>query len=48
MCINGGLKIILKDILLTFNNKEFHFIAFDKNGNIMIDNVYTETYCIIC
>lgn len=34
-----------KDILLTFDGKEFHFKAFD-DGNLMLDNVVTETYCV--
>lgn len=37
-----------KDILLTFDGEEFHFKAFDDEGHLMLDNVYTKNYCMIC
>ena len=42
-----SLKTPVKDVKITFDGQEYHFIAF-KDGEIMLDNVITEEYEIQC
>ena len=41
-----SLKTPLKDVRITFDGNEYHFIAFDEDGNVMFDNVTTDEYVI--
>lgn len=41
-----SLKTLFKNVRITFDGKEYHFIAFDEEDNIMFDNVTTEKYVI--
>ena len=41
-----SLKTPFKDVCITFDGNEYHFIAFDEDGSVMFDNVTTEEYVI--
>lgn len=41
-----SLKTLFKNVRITFDGKEYHFIAFDEEDNIMFDNVTTKEYVI--
>ena len=40
------LKNPLQDLLITFDGNEYHFIAF-HDGQVLLDNVITDDFCII-
>ena len=38
----------LQNLLITWDGKEYHFIAFYKNGEQMLDNIITEEWKLFC
>lgn len=42
------LKTPSKDVHIHFDYNEYHLIAFNKNNEMMFDNIITEEYSIFC
>ncbi|WP_458455707.1 hypothetical protein [Methanobrevibacter sp.] len=42
------MKNDFQDLKITFDGDEYHFIAYDENGDLMFDSMITEEYVMDC
>ncbi len=43
-----SFKNQFKNVLITFDNTEYHFIAYSSNGEILCNNIITESETVTC
>ena len=43
-----SLKTSFKNVRICFNGEEYHFRAYDENGELMMDNVITSEFESVC